>query len=1399
MKGFIVIIFAIFGLSLSAQKSLFFTSEKELSSSLINAIYQDRRDYIWVATEDGLNRYDGNRFTTYKNIPNDSTSLRNNYIRSLFEDSRGRFWIGCINALHLYDRRTDRFREVKLYNNGVRIYPHITSIIECREGEIWVATSGEGIIRINDLSDTIQTYNRLSTRLSSLHLSCIFQDSRGLLWIASENQGLNMYDPVNDSLTIFKEPEQIGGNQISSICEDAEGCIFVGTLTNGLYKYNGRKRLFEYVPYEGGKILPVKTLMVDNRKRLFTGTDGDGLKIYNPETNQLEDFMIKSAPFDFSKMKVHAICQDKMGNIWTGLFQKGVFLEPENPNKFEYWGSMPYNQGVTGSDCVMSLLKDSRDNLWIGTDNDGIYRIGADGLSKHFAGIYRIGSEGSAKHFAADAAKHFTADAGTLRTSPVPNTVLSMTEDDDGNIWLGSYLQGLSCIEASTGLCRYYDYDESRSLADYNDNANTARNKIFALKKDTRNYLWIGTSGAGVYVFDLAKHLFVKHYSQYLSDGQTIPNDWINCITEDSRHLIWIGSYQGFFSIDPASGEVKHYTKENGALPGNIVYYITEDPRGNLWVGTTEGLAYFDVAQGTSTVYTTADGLSSNVVCGILVESAGAAGHDADTSDIIWISTHSGISEFVVAEGKFINYYGSDGLQSNEFSLGAALKSADGKMFFGGINGVTSFNPQDINDQRIPPALYLTALYVMDKPVVAGQKSGSKEIISDFIADVDTIRLSHKDNMFALEFSTFYYGFSERVRYEYFLEGLSAQWMATDPGVNRIGFTNISYGTYKLKVKAAIYNSASSAKEITLIIYPPWYLTWWAKLVYFILTALLAVWIYFFISDNIRHKNEMLRREHAEQINESKLQFFINVSHEIRTPMTLIISPLEKLISDNKDSALQKSYLLIYRNARRILQLINQLMDVRKIDKGLMSIKMSRIDIVGFIDDLMQSFEFQADRRHIKFDFVHTDERLEAWIDLNNFDKVLFNILSNAFKFTPEDGEVSIRLTTGYDATASGALHEYFEIRVADTGPGIEEDKIERIFERFYQIEGSGNNFGTGIGLHLARSLVMLQHGVIHARNRQDLHGSEFIIRMPLGNEHISDVERENVRKDAVHKDLQADKIAQLADADAGRARVKSKTKYRVMVIDDEDEIRDYLQNELSDTFKISATNNGKDALSIILKEKPNLVISDVMMPEMDGITLVRKMKSNVNIKHIPVLLLTAKATDTDIAEGFETGADAYVTKPFNIELLKKRIISIIENRERLEPRISDGENSRAMIKPVVLRPSDELLYEKIMKLVNDNIADPDLNVEFIANGAGMSRVHLHRKLKELTNQSARDFIRTIRLNQAAELLKNPKLTVSEVAYALGFTNLSHFSTSFREFHGMSPKEFKEGKNKLEL
>jgi len=1341
-----------------SQTTKFYSTENGLSSSLVNQVFQDKKGFIWIATEDGLNKFDGNKFVTYQHIKGDSTSLKNNYIKLIFEDSHENFWVGCVDGLMLLDRDAGVFKEIKLYDaDGERVYPHILSIIERHNGDIWFATSGFSLFSLKKGETQCRYETALNERLCSRFLTVIFEDSRNRLWIGSEDGGLNLYYPETGELKLYENipgnAHSLSSNTISSVCEDKNGNIFIGTLSGGLNRIDSALSAIKRIDDEqGNDQLPVKSLLVDRNNYLFAGTDGKGMKVYNPKKQILEKYDSFSSLFDFSKTKVHSIVEDRDGNIWAGVFQKGVFFIPNNPNEFDYYGYKSFRKNYIGSNCVMAICNDRDGIVWVGTDNDGLYSI--DEKSQR--------------------AKHFNGTG-------VPNTITCIKEDQNGNLWLGTYQSGLALLDKKSGKCNFYTNRSSES--------NLTDNRIFCMEIDNDNRLWIGTYGSGLYCFDLRTRSIVTHYYQQREGDQGLPNNWINALLYDEDgDLLWIASYKGLGCLSLKNNVFETYSLENYGLPSNNIFSLKKDNAGNIWIGTNSGLACLNKKTGDLKSYSTTDGLSNNTICAI----------ETDEENNIWVSTLFGISKLIPDKDVFTVYSVSDGLQGNEFTRGARCKSPDGKIFFGGVNGITAFYPKDIHKSKGKLSVYITDFYVFDRHITKGQKSGNKLILKTSILDADKISLSAKDNVFSFEFSSLEYGNPEGILYRYYLEGFDVFWLNTSPGINKITYTNLQPGTYKFHVQAYYeQDNQSEIKTIVVTIRPPWYMTWWAKTIYVLLLLVSLYLVYSFLRSKIRHKSELMRLEHADQINEAKLQFFINISHEIRTPMTLIIGPLEKLLKENKNPVLQQSYLLIYRNAQRILRLINQLMDVRKIDRGQMHLKSRETDMVGFIKDVMQSFEYAAKKKNINFVFEHEMPDLKVWVDLNNFDKVLFNILSNAFKYTNKDGEIIVRLRTGKDKTENGPLKNYFEISIEDNGIGIDKDKIDKIFERFYQIDNdvTSSNFGTGIGLHLSRSLIELQYGTIKAYNKESESGSCFLIRLPMGKDHFKNDEIEIMKDNeplATFVYAQKDNLLEYTfeDSDEVVQKIKPKTKYRVLIVEDESEINNYIKTELSEIYKINQCINGKEALDFILKEKPDLVISDVMMPEMDGITLCRKIKSNVNINHIPIILLTAKTTEEDLAEGLETGADAYIVKPFNSEILKKTVSNLLENRERLKGKFVT--QSEGKLDKIEMKSSDEILMEKILKFINKNLDNTDLNVEMLSSEVGISRVHMHRKLKELTNMPARDFIRNIRLKQAGELLKSKKLSISEVAYAVGFSTLSHFSSSFKEFYGVSPKEYVE-------
>ena len=1338
--------------NISAQVGRFFSSYKEISNSLINQVYQDRNGFIWIATEDGLNRYDGTKFTVYRHNDNEG-SIKNNYVHSILDDSQGRFWVGCINGLLLYDQAADTFTEQVLIRDGKTIHPHVTSIIEQDNGDILFATSGQNVLLLPKGSDTFQILGNMP-----VYVQNIYVDHSGTIWVATESNGIFSYQTLTGIGKNYKGGK--GGSsghpsEISSFCEDNRGDLYVGTIGDGLLRYDTTRDAFVPVIYKGrddakGRDdLKIKSLFCTKRGNLYIGTDGEGLKQYDPEKDRVADYNINVVSTDLSNAKVHSILEDKDGNLWLGLFQKGLVFLPKTQNRFDYYGYRSVIKNTVGTGCITAICTDRNGVTWVGTDTEGLFAIDAEGNRlKH----YPIGNS----------------------PSSIPNAIMCIYETTAGDLLLGSFFNGLVRFDRKTGTCVQY----------------TQFPRVMTISEDANGALYLGTNGSGMFKVPKGGLNPVK-YTSSSDDAATgadeLNNNWVNSIMTDREGLIWIGTYRGLACFDPRRNTFLTYAKGNNLLPDNIVSALIEDSDERIWIGTYEGLFCFSKKTQRILKYTTKDGLADNVICGLADDSQGA----------IWISTHNGLSKFAPRQDIFMNYNANDGLQGNEFSRGAVFKNKNGRILFGGTNGITAFNPWDIKETDKNNTVVITDFTVLNRSIKKGDLSYGVVITDKAVFKTDTFHLAAKDNTFSMKFSVMDYNNPERIIYQHKIKELGKDWIASSPGDNHISYSYLKPGIYTVQIRANDNDDYSPIKEIVVSIAPPWYSSWWGIGIIILIIILLFWMLIMFARSRYQHRKEALNMKRLEEINEAKLQYFMNISHEIRNPMTLIINPLEKIIKDNKDPELNKSYLIIYRNAQRILRLVNQLMDIRKIEKGQMSIKCRETNIVDFIKDLMLTFEYMARQKRISFEFVHDIPDLKVWIDLNNFDKVLLNIFSNAFKYAPDDGEIIVRLSTGFDDNTKGPLHHYYEISVTDNGIGIDEDKIEKIFDRFYQVPNSITNsyFSTGIGLHLAKSLVLLHHGTIKAENRKDVRGSIFVIRMPLGCEHLQVSELQRVEDipvvTALSKSDGRKLFGLITEGDASEPAPRPRTKYKVLIVEDEFEIRHYIKDVLSSEYIIAESANGKEAMEAVAGSKPDLIISDIMMPEMDGITLCRKVKQNTELNDIPVILLTAKARVEDKQEGLEVGADSYIPKPFNVSVLMSTIANLLENRERLRSKFSGIQEQKDKVQKIELKSADEELMEKVMNIINENMSEVELSVEMIAEKVGYSRVHVYRKIKEITNLSARDFVKSIKLKQAATLLSEKNLSVSEVAYAVGYSNISHFSNSFKSYFGVPPKEYK--------
>ena len=742
-----------------------------------------------------------------------------------------------------------------------------------------------------------------------------------------------------------------------------------------------------------------------------------------------------------------------------------------------------------------------------------------------------------------------------------------------------------------------------------------------------------------------------------------------------------------------------------------------------------------------------------------------------------------------------LNYRIEDGLQGNEFGAKASY-AQNGLLYFGGINGLTCFRPSDVgkrdgvNLEKMD--LRIVDFYVNGKAVHAGDRSGHYSIIDRWLPLTDEVNHSHHDKSFSVELSTMSFS-NSRVTYRYCVN--DGEWMALEHGQNRISFVNMEAGTYRIRIKAEAYGESSDVKELTVKVHPVWYLSPLAVMVYCVLFLFICYMVFLQVKEHFKTKRIFEKHRQEEELNEARIQFFMNISHEIRTPMTLILSPLMKLMKQDQDEAHQRSYSLMYQNSQRILRLINQLMDARKIEKGQFRLKYHKVEMVGFVNNLYELFETTARNRGITFCFAHDMERMDVCVDPQNFDKVIMNLLSNAFKFTPDGGVFTIDLKE-VDGNVSGERD--FRLSVTDSGVGILDQEKKRVFERFYSGKWGGDYVGTGIGLNLTKLLVELHEGLIWAENNPKGKGTRFIVQMPQALELLEDISDDKMPRAVYSATLEAEHVAETV-AELPEEKKGGSKHGRILVVEDETAIRRYLHGEFSGEYHVCECSNGQEAWDYIVQnvEKVDLVVSDVMMPVMDGIALCRNIKGSFNTNHIPVILLTSKSDDADRLEGLSIGADSYMSKPFNMDVLRQTAENLLKNKRRLQGKYSVAQQEGKIDKIEWMSPNDQMM-ERVMKVINENISNPDLGVEFIADKIGISRVHFHRRLKNATGLTPRDFVRNIRLMQAAKLLSRTDTDVTGVSVATGFRSASTFSTCFKAYYGMSPTEYAHKNSKSE-
>lgn len=1379
MLFYILFIFTSGSLNAFAQDQLTFkhlTINEGLSQNTVFCIMQDKTGFIWVGTEDGLNKYDGYDFTIFKHENNNPKSLSHSQVNTMLQDPKGNFWIGTSDGLNLYNKHTETFTKISTGNNAeASTSDFISTLFYDSSGNLWIGTFG-GLKRYDYQTKKVVNFsikNNGQNIAVSNRVQTIFEDESKTLWVSIGND-LKRIDPATKtilSLPIELEKNmQLRKGNVRTIKQSKNGALWFGTEGAGLFRYDlGTNQTIHYQhDLKNENSLPVniiRTLFPYSANEMWIGTR-DGLSILNINTNTFTNYRYN--PYDakaISHNSIRSIIKDRAGNIWIGTYAGGLNFFSSGGNNFSYLGQQSGARLGLSHRVVSSILADNG-ALWVGTEGGGLNYIDRK----------------------RSITKNYTIN------SIQQNIVKSLAKDKNGNLWIGTF-DGLSYLDTKTGRITNYEIT-------INDNK-PENKQVYALVV-VDSGLWLGTDGRGLKFRDNQGK--ITSYFHDAKNKNSISGDIVLSILKDIDNNLWVGTERGLNYYNAKTNsftQFLHAKNDKYSIQHNTILSLFNDSKNRLWVGTEGGgLNYYDRASKKFYPISTSLGLSNAVIHAIR----------EDKSGNLWLSTNKGLSKIVFKKFHFpfskkeltvMNYTVEDGLQSNQFTSGAAEIGANGELFFGGINGLTSFYPDKIVYNTFKPKVVITDFLIKNNPVPIGEENSP---LKKPIGETDTITLTYDQAFITFKFAALNFINPEKNQYQYKLKGFYDDDWHIVGNQRTATYTNLDAGTYTFEVKAANNDGVwtDEIKTIRIVVLPPWWKTWWAFTLYILGIGSILYFIYYYLVKTSKLTHELdfqhMSHEKDQELAQRKLSFFTNISHEIKTPLTLILAPIDKLISFNEgNNKTQNQLRLIQRNGERLTRLINQLLDFRKFDSGNMTLQAAEGNIVRFVKEIIMAFESYASHRSIRLKLITDQQRIRLWFDRDKLEKVIYNLLSNALKFTNEGGQVIVRIK----------LHEQqpdelLVIEIEDNGIGIPPHQIDKIFDQFNHFDDQGvNSSGTGIGLAFSKGLVELHKGKMQVEStvaspKQD-GKTVFSIALPIGRAHLADDEIIANYKDS--ENIEGYREAEISAAsrlaiEKRKQHVLStadKEKLILLVVEDNPEVLDFVSSHFENEFDIHTAANGVIGLEKALELVPDMIISDVMMPEMDGVTLCKKIKTDARTSHVPVILLTARTPLIFNIEGLETGADDYITKPFNLTILEARVWNLLDSRQKLRDRYR--KEITLQPKNVAITSPDEKFLERVMNFIEKNISEPSLSVEELGKEAGMSRVTLYRKIKALTNQTAVEFIRSVRLKRAAQLLEQNKLNVNEVAYMVGFLDIDYFRRCFKEEFGFTPKEFASNAN----
>jgi signal transduction histidine kinase/ligand-binding sensor domain-containing protein/DNA-binding response OmpR family regulator len=1328
------------------------TSHDGLLSNTVNAIIKDHLGFLWFATADGLDRFDGMEHKAYRFDPADKSGYRSKEVACVYEDGAGQLWVGTLGGgLYFFDRSQNEFKPYKqLSRNQDDPENYIKAMYGDKNGRLWLGTLG-GLCVLDPKTKKEVFYQPDENKPGQLRpgvILSIFRDSQQRMWIGT-GRGLYLYNNDSDNFISFRhinnDPSSIPNDGINTIAE-CQSKLWIGT-NDGLSCLSSDLKTFRNFKYNANDDSTLSGNLIysiaASGNDIWVGAEG-GLNIVNTVSGKAKRYNHDDRDkFSLSSKSIRCIYNDPQGIYWIGTYQGGVDKYDKNLTLFNSKQNNAYDPAGLNAPFVSSFAENKDGDIFVGTDGGGVNLFHMrSGLFSHIA----------------IKAKEKNNSAGL--------PILSMILDRDQQLWIGTFQDGIFIYNTKTGS--YQQLTAGKGITHIN------HNEIFCFKEDSKGRIWIGTNGGGVNVFDPDSKTFLKYVSNPVSaDERQLPvNGYIRAIEEDHEGNIWIGTYgSGVAVLNPTSQKFRVYNNKNTGMSIDRAFSLMEDHNGDMWIGTAgDGLFCFNSSRNRSVNYSASGNLPDRVVHKLL----------EDESGDIWISTGKGICKFNTAVKKFTCYSAYNGLQNDAFIDGAGIRTSKGLLFFGGAEGFNYIDPkQEVNRNNNVPPVFFTTLKVNNAVVSAGNNSALKEDISV----AKQIDLDHGQN-FSISYSAVNFTLPQQNRYAYILKSFNNSWNNVGPATTAY-YTNLDPGEYLFMVRACnndgIWNNTGA--QILIIVHPPIWMTWYAYLLY----AVMVVGVLLFIRHRGINKlkaklaieQERTEAERVHELDQLKIKFLTNLSHEFRTPISLIMAPADKLLAEHKDDQTAGQVAVIRRNARRLLNLVNQLLDFRKLEEQELKLSLGEGEIIYFVNGVIDSFHDLSESRGIALKFNAPHEKLFVRFDHDKVERILFNLLSNAFKFTLPGGTVSVDIVQHPTSQPDKTVLEF---KISDNGVGIGPDEKQLIFKRFYQAADSlaGRvDPGNGIGLSITKEFVEMHDGSISVESELG-RGSVFSVLLPL--------------------EIFADssiKVSLPVQATVNERDTRSKTNNNlpimnmpvVLIVEDNDEFRYYIKDNLKTQYKIIEASNGEEGWDRALSCHPDLIISDITMPYMNGIALSRKIKADKRTSHIPLIMLTARTGEDEQLRGLESGANDYLTKPFNFEILSVKIKNLLQLNTSFKNTYT--RQLKVVHTGMEIESSKEKFLAKVINYIDNNLNNPKFSVVDLSQQLAMSRGALYTKIFELTGLPPVEFIRSYKLDRAAILLLKSDLTISQIAYEAGFATPHYFSRSFKDKFNMLPTEYR--------